>query len=193
MEKLFEVTLPLPPSVNRYQGKMILKQGKYQRIHFYPTKETVQWREYATKTILREIENCTMTLPISRDRYVIVEVEYTMSQRKEDPDNYFKVPFDLMQTLGIVENDDQLIPRVSDVVINKQNPTMKLTLYLHNKLGIFEDGEHYSRFVYRCCNICRRNRGCSLRQKAKNNYFVEEIDTKNLICYGQNILKAYKK
>lgn len=192
MKKLFEVILPLPPSVNRYQGKTILKQGRYQRIQFYPTKETIEWKQYATKTIMRILEDCDYVFPVLRNRYVIAEVEYTMSQRKEDPDNYFKVPFDLFQTLNIVENDDQIIPRVIDVTINKENPTMKITLYLHDKLGMFKDSDEYTRFRHRCCNICRRNKACSLREKALSNHYIESIDTKNLVCYSQNILSKHK-
>lgn len=193
MEKILEVILPLPPSVNSYQGKMILKQGRYSRIQFYPTKETINWKQYSSTILIRAMEESRFHFPIERKKYVVAEVDYVMSQRKEDPDNYFKVPFDLMQSLNIIENDDQIIPRVNNVVINKENPSMKITLYLHDKVGIFKDNDEYVRFKYRCCNICRRNKACSLREKAISNHFVDSIDTKNLICYSQNILKKHKK
>lgn len=193
MKKLFSVVLPLPPSVNRYQGKTIINQGRWPRVHFYPTEETEKWKEYAATTIMRTIEKDKSDYPILRHRYVIAEVTYFFNQRKEDPDNYFKVPFDLLQTLRIVENDDQIMPRTKDVFVDKQNPRIEIDFYIADKYGIFPDEATYQDFVIKCCDICRSNKACKLRWHAVMNHLTEEIDTKNLTCTKQNILKKYRK
>lgn len=193
MQRLFKVSLPLPPSVNRYQGKTIINQGRWSRIHFYPTEETEKWREYAATTIMRTIEEQKDQYPIPRHRYVIAKVKYYFNQRKEDADNYFKVPFDLLQTLGIVENDDQIIPQVEDISIRKDNPEMIMTLYLSNKYGIFDSEQCFNKFVNECCSICRSNKACKIRHSAIMNHLVEEIDPVEYKCTKQNILKKYRK
>lgn len=193
MQKLFEITLPLPPSVNRYQGKTIINQGRWPRVHFYPTEETEKWKEYASTTIMRNIDQFKDMFPIERHRYVVVIVDYYFNQRKEDADNYFKVPFDLFQSLGIVENDDQFIPRVRDIFIDKNNPRVVYSFYLSNKYGIFESEKHYNTYVDKCCSICRSNKSCRLRWSAVMNHIVDEIDAYNFSCTKQNILKKYRK
>lgn len=193
MKKLFSVVLPLPPSVNRYQGKTIINQGRWSRIHFYPTEETEKWKEYSATTIMRTIEENKEIYPIPRHRYIIAKVNFYFSQRKEDPDNYFKVPFDLFQSLGIVENDDQIIPQVESVFIRKDNPVMEITLYQSDKYGIFPSETTYQEFVSKCCKICRSNKSCKIRWNAVMNHLVEEINTEDLTCSKQNILKKYRK
>ena len=57
-----------------------------------------------------------------------VKIDYYFLRMGQDPNNYLKVLYDVMENCGVYENDDMCKPQTGIVVIDKFNPRLEITV-----------------------------------------------------------------
>lgn len=176
-------TLPIPPSVNAYLGKKVVYSpiSKKQVVQVYKTTVAKQYDKLAINTIKREIEKNNWK-KTEEFQYVIVEYMFFIPHKKVDSDNCFKLINDAITASGAVYDDSMIIPRVIDVIINKNNPRVEVKLYLAEKVGIFANIFALNNFILNYCENCSRyKRNCSLLRSSKENKITPEISGDGLV------------
>ena|SRR3990167_2482946 len=106
---IFEVTLPVPPSVNA----MYRRRGGY---GMYKTEEANEW----VNKCLRKIKKVE---PFVRE----VEVSmYFFFKRETDLDNRIKALLDILQESGVIKNDKQVHSLLAFKEFDKDNPRVEV-------------------------------------------------------------------
>lgn len=97
---MIEITLPYPPSVNRYYRHIVM--GKSARTLI--SRDGRAYREMVGR-IIAEAQHTG--LPYTRDLCIVVEV-YPPDRRQRDLDNILKSLLDSLETAGVMVNDSQV-------------------------------------------------------------------------------------
>lgn len=184
----FNLTLPLPPSVNEYLGyRVIFINGRYIP-QPYSTKAAKDYTKYVATVVKRELKKQKWKIN-NKEKYINVDLIYYVNKKRKDADNMNKVLFDSLVKAGLFPDDDILLPKVHNIYIDSNNPRVEIFLSVSDKIGIFDDEEHLKIFNNNNCNKCKKStykRGCSIKTKALENRIQEEI--KNDICLKRNPL-----
>ncbi len=144
--KVMEFTTPLPPSVNEYLGKRVIYvQGK-PRVQLYETTDARAFKRHVGNIIKRKMEEIDWE-KTGEFEYVICEVVMYLSQKKRDADNHFKCLLDAITASGAIYDDSMVIPRVEDVIIDKENPRVEVRLYRAEKIGVFTNEFALNNFI----------------------------------------------
>lgn len=175
-------TCPLPPSVNSYKGMRVVRSGGRSFIQFYHTSKAKQFMVHMKKLLEREVVQAGWEVP-GKNEYIICEVVIYFKKRRTDGDNIFKCLLDSFTDNGIILDDSMVIPRVSDIFIDPDNPRVEVTLRKSEKKGVFPGQQELDFFKNKNCDNCRRfKRNCSLLKKSLENKIVSEINHQDLEC-----------
>lgn len=179
--KVMEFTTPLPPSVNEYLGKRVIYvQGK-PRVQLYETTDARAFKRHVGNIIKRKMEEIDWE-KTGEFEYVICEVVMYLSQKKRDADNHFKCLLDAITASGAIYDDSMVIPRVEDVIIDKENPRVEVRLYRAEKIGVFTNEFALNNFIENYCSNCNRyKRNCSILRNSKENKVTPEITGDGLV------------
>lgn len=180
--KPIHFTCPLPPSVNNYKGMRVVGSGRNSFIQFYLTTKAKQFKFHMQKLLEREVIQAGWEVP-GKDEYIICEVVIYFKKRGTDGDNIFKCLLDSFTEVGIILDDSMVIPRVSDIFIDPDNPRVEVTLRKSEKRGVFPNQQELDSFKNKNCDNCRRfKRNCSLLKKSLENKIVPEVNSEELKC-----------
>ena len=122
--------------------------------------------------------------------YVVCEVDVYLNKKRRDSDNIFKVLLDSINSVdGIIYDDSMIIPRIRNVIIDKDNPRLEIELRKSKKVGVFtKDSSEYF-LKHNCSNCSRYLRNCSILKKSYGNKIVKEVDLDSLTCSARKIKK----
>lgn len=181
MNKELNLTVPLPPSVNKYLGK---KVGYKNGAPYVIVYETVEAKRYKAN-ILRlttKAKNRVNWKQTDENTYIVCELDIYLARKRQDSDNFFKVLLDSLTGAGIFYDDSMVIPRVKNVYIDTENPRINLTIKIADKIGVFGKSE-YDSFLEKNCFKCKKStQKCSLLKNSLENRIVNEIDLEAQVC-----------
>lgn len=188
-------TCPLPPSVNEYLGKRVAFNPitKKPFVQVYETTNAKAFKKHMSKVLERAVKSFNWE-KTGEYEYVACEVRVFSNQKKKDADNMFKCLLDSFTENGLIYDDSMVLPRVTQLFIDKKNPRLEVTLRTIDKVGIFPSNRWYQEFVERCCDKCSRfSRNCSILRESKENRIREEV-TKDVhgdyYCNGCRLKKG---
>ena len=141
-EQVLKFALPIPPSTNGYLYPK--RVGNYLRLA--ETAKSKKWKQKAT-FIIKEaiIDQEWYTAP--RGMWLDVYVDYYFEKKGQDPNNYLKLLYDVMENCGVYENDDMAKPQTGLVVIDKFNPRLEITVSMSNQIGVFNNESDRDSFI----------------------------------------------
>lgn len=170
-------TCPIPPSVNEYLGKRVA-YNPITRKYFVQVFETAQakaFKKHMAKVLERAVSEFKWE-KTGEYEYVICELHIYSNQKKKDADNMFKCLLDSFTESGIIYDDSMVLPRVSQLYIDKENPRVEVFLKTSGKIGIFPSCGAYQEFISGYCSKCTRlSRNCSIIRESKENRIRAEI------------------
>ncbi|MCI9069953.1 MAG: RusA family crossover junction endodeoxyribonuclease [Clostridium sp.] len=195
MSDIMFFTCPIPPSVNDYLGKKVAYNPvtKKPYVQVYETAKAKAFKSHMKKVLKRTAEECAWE-KTGEFTYVVCEVKMYSNKKRKDADNIFKCLLDTLTENNIVYDDSMILPRVIDLLIDKDNPRLEVTLKKSSKVGIFESEQVLNIFLGSNCNRCSRlTRNCSILKRAKENKVGKEIEQLNLIMYSCHAFKEKKE
>lgn len=151
-----KLTLPIPPSVNSYMKYKIQRNGRRLAIKTYPSLETESFYSYSIPLIKEKMEEANFA-KVEKGKFVSVTCTFYFEKKGKDADNHFKCIMDAIQKAGLVENDSQLIPRVENVYVDKENPRVEIVVESMSKMGVFLNESHMEHFKQSNCCLCKKN------------------------------------
>lgn len=141
-EQVLELTLPIPPSTNAYLYPK--RAGKYVRLA--ETAKSKKWKSKVTPTIKEEIINQEWHC-VPRGTWIDIHIDYYFEKMGQDPNNYLKILYDVMEDCDVYENDDMAKPQTGLVVIDKFNPRLEIRISLSEQTGVFVNKEDREKFI----------------------------------------------
>jgi crossover junction endodeoxyribonuclease RusA len=115
---MIELTLPFPPSANRYWRSRVMGRGKKAFVSTYVSAEAKQYKQQVAAEAAGLVSP-PLTGPVE------VHVDVYRPKRIGDLDNYLKVTFDSL--IGIAYDDDKQITRiVATRHDDKTNPRLEV-------------------------------------------------------------------
>ena len=182
--KYFRLTLPFPPTVNDYLNFKTSYAKGYDKkpiVVSYKTEATKKFISEAESIIKREIIKQQWKTP-SRDTWVRVEAIWYCPRSSIDSNNLYKVPLDVLQSTGVVLNDNKIIETCVNYFIDSKNPRIELNIYELKKKGIFLSDEHLDSFKKDNCNECSKPTTCRVLKDFLDNKITENIVLADNIC-----------
>lgn len=181
-----ELTLPLPPSVNKYLGYKVVWIGNRHIPQPYKTKTAKEYESYVKKLVTREIIRQGWSCEDKKD-YIEVELTYYLNKKRKDSHNLEKVLFDSLMSAGVYPDDDILLSHTKNIYIDKENPRVEVLLKKSRKKGIFYDDFHLKEFKSLNCDKCKKStykKSCGVLNRAlENKIDLKEINLKENNCY----------
>lgn len=182
---VFKVTLPIAPSVNQYLGYRVVYINGKAISQPFETKVAFEYKEYVKSIIHRELKKQEWVNP-KENEYVVMNITYYFDRKHKDADNAIKVMQDAIVKSKIIPDDDIVIPKVKNIYIDKYNPRVEIELSISDKVGIFDNPQHFMNFKEDNCIQCKRNtykRPCGVLKKALENRIEPEIDLIKMKCF----------
>lgn len=186
---------PLPPSVNEYLGKRVAYNPitKKPFVQVYETAKAKAFKNHMKKVLERAVSKHSWE-KTGEFTYVICEVHMYSNQKRKDADNVFKCLLDSLTENEIVYDDSMILPRVTEILIDKENPRLEVFLRESGKVGIFKSCGLYEEFIQDNCITCSRlDRNCSILREAKENKVKTEINRDEYGAYRCSSLKLKKE
>lgn len=181
MNKELKLTVPLPPSVNKYLGKKVGYKNDTPYVVVYETAEAKKYKANILR-LTTKAKSEVEWKQTDENTYIICELEIFLARKRQDSDNFFKVLLDSLTNAGIFFDDSMVIPRVKDVFIDSENPRINLTIKVADKIGVFNKNE-YRLFLEKNCFKCKRStEKCSFLKNSLENRIINEIDLETLVC-----------
>lgn len=182
-----KLSLHLPPSVNSYLGYKVVWVAGRNIAQPYQTKIAKDYKNHIKAIASREIKNQNWKCK-DKNNYLEVELVFYLDRKRKDSHNLEKVLFDSLMDAGVYPDDDILLPVTKNIYIDKINPRVEITIRKSNKIGIFDNLEHFKRFKELNCDKCKKSnykKGCSLMKKLLDNRLEPQINLIELNCYDK--------
>lgn len=170
-------TCPLPPSVNEYLGKRVAYNPitKKPFVQVYETANAKAFKRHMAKVLERAVKASNWE-KTEEYEYVICEIHVYSNQKKKDADNMFKCLLDSFTENGLIYDDSMVLPRVTELYIDKENPRLEVFLKTSGKVGVFKTHGRYEEFLCEYCSKCSRFlRNCSILRESKENRIRAEV------------------
>ena len=185
-----KLVLPLPPSVNEYLGYRVVYINGRAISQPFETNIAKEYKTYIKNLVHRELKKQSWEC-LDKEHYINVDLVYYLNKKRKDSHNLEKVLFDALMGAGLYPDDDILLPRTTNIYIDKYNPRVELELNISDKRGIFDNLEHFKQFKSVNCDECKKStykRQCSIIQKALDNIIEPQIDIKKNVCYEKKAM-----
>lgn len=188
-------TCPLPPSVNEYLGKRVAYNPITRKsfVQVYETANAKAFKRHMAKVLERAVKTFKWE-KTGEYEYVICELHVYSNQKRKDADNMFKCLLDSFTENGLIYDDSMVLPRVSQLYIDKDNPRIEVFLKTSDKIGVFPSYRIYEEFLEENCRKCSRyTRSCSILRESKENRIRVEVvkdEYKNYHCNGFKLKKG---
>lgn len=191
-------TCPLPPSVNEYLGKRVAYNPitKKYYVQVYETAKAKAFKKHMVKVLERAVKEFNWK-KTGEFQYVICEIHVYLDQKRKDSDNMFKCLLDSLTENGLIYDDSMVLPRVTKLFIDKENPRLEVFIRVAAKEGVFLNSERCNDFIKEYCNKCSRfSRNCSILKESRENKIRKEISKNDCVkyhCSAFKLKKEYKK
>lgn len=172
---------PIPPSVNHYIAyRAIMKNGRPTAVS-YKTNEARQYQRDFAKYVKDEAVRQGWNIEENTGRHFYIDTVFYFGEKRQDPNNYFKVMFDAITETQMVWPDDNVTcERVQGIYYDNHNPRVELCIHPVDYIGVFDNTSQREEFIKRCIDCKRYKRNCSLLRKANEGRIQVEI--KDHVC-----------
>lgn len=172
---------PLPPSTNKYLNYKISSRGKRKFVEAYSSHEAKRYESIFKPYVENQINEQKWTKP-EKGKIVFLYLTFYMDRKKKDPNNFLKIPIDVLTKAGVWIDDDIVLPVCERVYLDSKNPRIEMRIVESDFIGIFENKEEHDSFVKFNCNECKKDESrCSIYKRALDNRILEEIEDSK--CY----------
>lgn len=168
--KKLKLILPLPPSNNKYLYPKSM--GKYVRLAESATSK--KWKREVTPIIKEEMTNQNWETAV-RGQFLDVHIDYYFKQKGQDPNNYLKVLYDVMENCEVYENDDMCKPQTGLVVIDKFNPRIEIVITYSDQVGVFKDDIDRRLFIQKNKDLMPKRSFNALLKQLDDNRITEKV------------------
>ena len=166
---------PLPPSVNNYLNYRVASNGKKKFVQAYSSKETEIYKRFFSDYVKDQIREQSWKTP-EKGVLVYVRMTFYLDRKRKDPNNFLKVPLDVMTDAGAYIDDDVVLPLVERVYIDPVNPRIEIELFESKAIGIFDDEIHLEDFKNLNCLNCKKDPNrCTIMKKLLDNRITADI------------------
>lgn len=173
--KILKLTSPLPPSVNRYLKYRVAASGNKRYVQVYPSPETKEFNAFFEDYVKEEIKNQGWIKP-KKGKLIHVKITFYLDRKRKDPNNFFKVPLDVLADAGAYYDDDVVLPSADRLYLDNKNPRLEIEIYESEAIGIFDNQSHLDKFIENNCSLCKRNvEKCGIMKKLLDNRIIEEV------------------
>lgn len=176
-KNILKLTSPLPPSVNNYLNYRVARSGRRQFVQSYPSAETKKYQSYFKEYVEKEISNQNWKVP-EKDKMIYIEMILYLDRKRKDPNNFLKVPIDVLTDSGVWLDDDVVLPLCKNMYIDAKNPRIEIIIYESSSIGIFNNITELNNFKMNNCNICSKNESrCTILRKMLENRIIDDSNT----------------
>lgn len=141
-QQTLRLTLPIPISNNGY----LYPKRVGRNVRLAETASSKKWKRKVTPIIKEAIIDqgwhCT-----PRGIWLDVHIDYYFERMGQDPNNYLKTLYDVMEDCGVYENDDMAKPKTGIVVIDKFNPRLEIVVSIAEQVGVFRNKNDRDKFI----------------------------------------------
>ena len=141
-EQVLKLSLPMPVSNNAY----LYPKRIGRNVRLAESAKSIRWKKKVTPIIKEAIIDQGWHF-VPRGIWLDVHIDYYFEKKGQDPNNYLKVLYDVMEDCKVYENDDMAKPQTGLVVIDKFNPRLEITVSISEQVGVFRDKEDRERFI----------------------------------------------
>ncbi|MDG0860353.1 RusA family crossover junction endodeoxyribonuclease [Staphylococcus equorum] len=157
------------------------RAGRRQFVQSYPSEETKIYQSYFKKYAEEEIIKQKWSVP-EKGKAIYIEMVLYLDRKRKDPNNFLKLPIDVLTDAGVWIDDDVVLPLCKNMYIDAINPRIEIKIYPSNSIGIFENEREFENFKENNCNICKKDSTrCSVLKRLTENRIIEESDNKNCL------------
>jgi len=174
-----ELTLPLPVSINKlyinqsgWNPKTRTRIPTGKRIM---SKDGVKVKNEIQNEANKQLENQEWDYEWTKENYIYQDCYIYMNRLGRDDNNLFKLLNDSLEKI-VYDNDSRVLTRTQRILIDSDNPRIRLVISQTPYRGIFESEIHMNEFEEKCKTCKRYKRNCSILKKAKEGRVQEEID-----------------
>lgn len=172
------LTSKVPPSVNNYLNYRVASTRGKRFVQAYPSRDTREFEASFQIYVEDKIKNQSWTIP-EKGKIVYVEFTFYLERKRKDPNNFLKVPIDVMTKAGVWLDDDVVLPICKRVYIDSENPRLEIKVYESDSIGVFENEEQHLLFKLNNCNLCKKKTSsCSIYKKLIDNRVIKDADNK---------------
>ena len=172
---MLSLSLPIPPSVNKYLYPKVINSGKG-RV-FARLAETREAQLYKSKTIpiiRKEIESQKWEIP-KEGEFVDVYINYHFPKKGMDPNNYLKILYDTFKVAGVYIDDDLAKPQTGLVLIDKNNPKLEIIVKKSSQVGVFKDCNKREEFISENSEKMQKRSFNALMKKLDEGRITEKV------------------
>ena len=141
-DQVLKVILPIPVSNNAY----LYPKRVGRAVRLAESAKSKKWKRNVTPIIKEAIINQGWYF-VPRGIWLDVHIDYYFEKKGQDPNNYLKVLYDVMEDCRVYENDDMVKPQTGLVVIDKFNPRIEVTVSTSSQVGVFLDNLDRDKFI----------------------------------------------
>lgn len=141
-----EITVPMPPSINKYLKAKIMYVGKRQTARMVETTDASRYKARTRRFIKSEIIKQEWEMP-PKGTMIDITIDYYFSRKGMDPNNYLKILYDIFTDAKLYIDDDCAKPQTGIVVVDKENPRLEIKITKSKQVGVFKDLNDRERFV----------------------------------------------
>lgn len=169
-KSVLKLTLPIPISNNKYLYPKRIGKG----VRLAETALSKKWKRQVTPIIKEAIIDqgwhCAR-----RGIWIDVKIDYYFNQLGQDPNNYLKTLYDVMEDCGVYENDDMCKPQTGIVVIDKFNPRLEIEISMSEQVGVFYDKEDRENFIEQYSDTMPERSFNALMKKLDESRMTENV------------------
>ena len=178
--KTLHLISPLPPSVNNYLNYRVVKNGRKSFVQAYPSPQTVAYKNFFTNYVKDQVKEQEWIRP-EKGKLVYVRCTFFLDRKRKDPNNFLKVPFDVLSQAGVYIDDDIALPLADRLYIDTNNPRIEIEVFESDSIGVFDSQEDVDKFKSHNCNLCKKDSTkCTVFRRLLDNRIIPEV--KDNIC-----------
>lgn len=175
---VLRLTSPLPPSVNNYLNYKIGSRGSRKFVQAYPSKETETYKKFFLNYVKEEIQRQKWIKP-PKNTLIFVKMIFYLDRKRKDPNNFMKVPLDVLTEADVYFDDDVVLPVAERVYIDAAWPRIEMEIFESEAIGIFNDKNDFNNFFKNNCEQCKKkSESCSILKKLLDNRIIKEVEDK---------------
>lgn len=154
------------------------------------TIESKEYKAHAITIIKKRMAEENWEQP-DETKFLDVFIDFYLPRKGMDPNNYLKIPYDVITNAGLWVDDDKAKPQTGLVIIDKFDPRIEINISINNQVGVFKNEKARAAFIKKYEDKMQARSFTALLKKLDEGRLTEKV-TMNA---SQNILikKEYLK
>ena len=183
----------LPPSVNKYLRPAVRNTGGRSYPYMYESREAKDFKKFFGDALKRKVKESGWDKSITGDGHWYLECSFVQKRKDEDPSNYLKILLDSLTGI-VIEDDNNILPRVHRVSYNSKNPRFSIVLKRVEYVGLFNSSDNRDELIENQCGSCRffREGKCSVLTSITDGKENDNYDASKNICFKFTERKSKK-